>query len=116
MLAHQFGEHLIFLLEFGLHRGQPFGLGGCGPSSSRLGVKKPGPLFKELFLPFIEHAGGDAVLRSEVGNRGLFQQVLAQNGHLLGPGVMTTCLGHKTVSLFGTTSYLTQKSPFYISD
>ena len=39
MLTYEFGQHLIFLLEFGLHRGQPFGFGGRGPSSSCLGAK-----------------------------------------------------------------------------
>ena len=52
-------------------------------------------VLEELLLPAIEHRGVDAVLVTEVRDRGLFEEMEPKDGGLLlGTGALPRLLGH----------------------
>ena len=63
-----------------------------------MGTKEAGPLFKKLFLPFVEHAGCYAMFLAHIGNIGPLKQGLPQDGHLFLPGIVATWVaGQRTL-------------------
>src|SRR5260370_12837989 len=97
MLLHEFREELILALEFVLGVGDPPVLGVAGASGA--GLEGGGGVLEELLLPAVEHRGVDAVLVTEIRNRGVFEEVKPQDGHLLlGREALSGLLGHGRTS------------------
>src|SRR5262249_16719938 len=56
-------------------------------------------VLEELLLPAVEHRGMDAVLVTEVGDRGVFEEMEPQDGDLLlGREALSGLLGHGSTS------------------
>src|SRR5512142_2671396 len=81
MFLHEFGEDLVLALELLLQKGDPPVLGIAGASGT--GLEHGRGVFEELLLPAVEHRGVDAVPVTQVRDRGVFEEVKPQNGHLL---------------------------------
>src|SRR5512135_2343249 len=81
MFLHEFGEDLVLALELLLQKGDPPVLGIAGVSGT--GLEHGRGVFEELLLPAVEHRGVDAVPVTQVRDRGVFEEVKPQNGHLL---------------------------------
>src|SRR4051812_38698394 len=97
MLLHEFGEDFILALELLLQEGDPPVLGVAGASGS--GLEGGRGVLEELLPPAVEHRGVDAVLVTEIRNRGVFEEVKPQNGHLLvGREALAGLLGHGKTS------------------
>src|SRR5258708_26622925 len=97
MLLHEFREDLVLALELLLKVGDPPVLGVAGASGA--GLEGGGGVLEELLLPAVEHRGVDAVLVTEIRNRGVFEEVKPQDGHLLlGREALSGLLGHGRTS------------------
>src|SRR3954447_14108148 len=97
MLLHEFGEDFVRALELLLQEGDPPVLGVAGASGA--GLEGGRGVLEELLLPAIEHRGVDAVLVTEIRDRGVFEEVKPQDGHLLlGREALSGLLGHGRTS------------------
>src|SRR5947209_10039305 len=97
MFFHQFGEDFILALELLLQEDGPPVLGVAGASGA--GLERGGGVLEELLLPAVEHRGVDAVLVTQIRNRGVFEEVKPQDGHLLlGREALSGFLGHGRTS------------------
>src|SRR6516164_187058 len=108
MFFHEFGEDLVLPLELLLQGGDPPVLVVAGPAGSRL--EGGSGVLEELLLPAVEHRGVDAVPVTEVGDRGVLQEMEPQDGDLLlGGEPLASPLGHggtsaRSCSLFEQTA------------
>src|SRR3954454_11558569 len=97
MLLHEFGEDLVLALELLLKVGDPPVLGVAGASGA--GLERGGGVLEELLLPAVEHRRVDSVLVTEIRDRGVFEEVKPQDGHLLlGREALAGLLGHGRIS------------------
>jgi hypothetical protein len=81
MFLQEFGEDFVLALEPLLQEGDPSILGVAGLSGE--GLEGSRGVLEELLLPAVEHRGVDAVLVTEVGDRGVFEEMEPQDGDLL---------------------------------
>jgi hypothetical protein len=83
VLGHELAEHFILLSNLGLQLLQTLGLGIL----SRFGavLEDDGALLEEALLPLVEERGLDAMLLADLGDRGLLDEMLAENGKFLDP-------------------------------
>jgi hypothetical protein len=94
VLFHEFGKHLVFASEFGFELldlailGVIGGLGFATPVESGMAV------LEELLEPGVELRGVDVVFIAQVGNGHLFDEVLFENGDLVGAQDVAALLGH----------------------
>src|SRR5271157_76143 len=97
MFFHEFREHLVLTSELIFQEGDPPVLAVGG--SSRAGLECGSGVLEELLLPAVEHRGANAVLVTEIRDRGAFQQVKSKNGDLfLGSEAIPGFLGHGETS------------------
>src|SRR3954452_13130131 len=97
MLLHEFGEDFVLALALLLQEGDPPVLGVAGASGA--GLERGRGVLEELLLPAVEHRGVDAVLVTEIRDRGVFEEVKPQDGHLLlGREALSSLLGHGRIS------------------
>jgi hypothetical protein len=92
VLLHQLGDNLIFtpeLLPEGGDGQQVFGLGRIG-----LVLEGGGAVLEELALPGVEDGGPEMMLVAAIGDGHPVDQVPAQDGDLLGRGVVLAGLAH----------------------
>jgi tetratricopeptide (TPR) repeat protein len=97
MFFHELREHLVLASELIFQEGDPPVLAVGG--SSRAGLECGSGVLEELLLPAVEHRGANAVLVTEIRDRGAFQQVKSKNGDLfLGSEALPGFLGHGETS------------------
>src|SRR4051794_21642749 len=97
MLLHEFGEDFVLALELLLQEGDPPVLGVAGASGA--GLEGGRGVLEELLLPAVEHRGVDAVLVTQIRDRGVLEEVKPQDGHLLlGREALSGLLGHGRTS------------------
>src|SRR3954471_6314457 len=97
MLLHEFGEDFVLALKLLLQEGDPPVLGVAGASGA--GLERRGGVLEELLLPAVEHRGVDAVLVTQIRDRGVFEEVKPQDGYLLlGREALSGLLGHGRTS------------------
>ena len=72
VVGHQFGHHLVFLLELGLECGNPLLLQRNTTRAGRL-LKGGRSVLKKLLLPPVEQRWIDAVLLAHLGDGFLLQ-------------------------------------------
>src|SRR3954447_14330343 len=97
MLLHELGEDLVLALELLLEVGDPPVRVVAGASGA--GLERGRGVLEELLLPAVEHRGVDAVLVTQVRNRGVLEEVKPQDGHLLlGREALSGLLGHGRTS------------------
>ena len=89
VLFHEFGEDLILALELGFELLDLVILGVFGGSGSAAIVEAGLSVLEQEPLPGVEEVGLDAELFTELRNRGAFDQVPFEDGHLVGGGKMT---------------------------
>src|SRR3954470_21701043 len=77
MLLHEFGEDLVLALELLLKVGDPPVL--VVACASGAGLERGRGVLEELLLPAVEHRGVDAVLVTQIRDRGVFEEVKPQN-------------------------------------
>src|SRR5262245_2940530 len=97
MFLHEFGEDFVLALELLLQEGDPpvFGV----TRTSGAGLEGGRGVLEELLLPAVEHRGVDAVLVTEIGDRGVFEKMEPKDGHLLlGGEALSGLLGHGDAS------------------
>ena len=88
MVGHDLRDDFILLFELGfeaLDFGLVFGSLGTGPPAG----KSSGSVLKEGFLPLVEEGWMDLMLVAQIGDRGVFEEMFAQDGDFLFWRVMT---------------------------
>ena len=81
MFLHEFREDLVLALELLLQKRDPPVLVVAGTAGA--GLEGGRGVLEELLLPAVEHRGVDAVLVTQVRDRGVFEEMEPKNGDLL---------------------------------
>src|SRR5262245_25552738 len=97
MFLDEFGEDFVLALELLLQEGDPPVFGVARAAGA--GLEGGRGVLEELLLPAIEHRRVDAVLVTEIGDRGVFEEMEPQDGDLLlGREALSGLLGHGSTS------------------
>jgi len=87
VLFHEFGEYGVLPLELGFELFNLLVLGVLGGFGLAVGVEGEVAILEELLEPGVELGGIEVVLIAQVGNGNLVDEVLLENGNLLGTSV-----------------------------
>src|ERR1700712_2562977 len=108
MLLHQLGDDLVLASELvaqGLDGPLLLAHGGVA-----LALEGGGAVLEEGPLPGVEDGGLELVLVAEVGDGDLVDEVTAEDGDLLGGGVVLAGLSHRVVLRSGPMLTLAQEN------